>query len=73
MRWDQCEQDDLEEQLPARSRRPSAEGEPDVISHETRGRHPDVQAEIQRRVAIYTQQFEQQGHITWLPYRGNGN
>lgn len=37
-----------------------------------RFRIPVVQAEIDRRIAIYTRQVEQTGRIRWLPYRGTG-
>jgi len=37
-----------------------------------RFRTPEEQAEIDRRVAIYTRQVEETGRITWLPQKGEG-
>jgi hypothetical protein len=66
MRWDQ---EELEMRLPAKGHRPVADT---IIGPGRRFRHPAVQAEIERRVAIYSQQVEQTGRINWLPYRGSG-
>lgn len=35
-------------------------------------RHPQEQAEIDSRVAIYIRQIEQEGRIRWLPRKGEG-
>jgi hypothetical protein len=43
-----------------------------VVGPAKRFRHPAVQAEIERRITIYTSQVEQTGRITWLPMRGKG-
>ncbi len=43
-----------------------------IIGANRRLRHPAVQEEIERRVAIYADQVEQHGRITWLPRRGSG-
>jgi hypothetical protein len=67
MHWDE---DPPHKSLPIRGRRPTAETI--IIPPGRRFRHPAAQAEIQRRVAIYTQQVEQTGQITYLPYRGSG-
>jgi len=45
---------------------------PPRTGHPGRGsrlRTPEDQAEIARRVAIYTEQVERTGQITWLPHR----
>jgi hypothetical protein len=44
-----------------------------IIGPDRRFRDPAVQAEIERRVAVYAEQVARQGAITrWLPRRGNG-
>jgi hypothetical protein len=67
MRWDE---EDLEVSLPTKARRPKPDS---IIGPGSRNRHPAVQAEIARRVAIYTQQVEQTGQVTWLPRLGSGD
>ena len=66
MRWDE---EESHVSLPARAHRPVAEF---AVGPSRRFRHPAVQAEIERRVAIYERQVQQTGCITWLPYRGSG-
>lgn len=68
MHWDEREIPKLLLK-PIKARRPVADG---IIGPNRRFRHPAVQAEIERRVAIYARQVEQTGQITWLPYRGSG-
>lgn len=66
MRWDERE---LDMRLPAKARMPT----PDTtIPNGRRFRLPEVQAEVERRIAIYTSQVEQQGYINWLPHKGDG-
>lgn len=43
-----------------------------IVGPARKNRHPAVQAEIERRVAIYAHQVEQTGRIRWLPYLGSG-
>ena len=67
MPWDE---EDLDTLLPTKGRRPRPDS---VVGPARRDRHPAVQAEIERRVAIYAQQVEQAGRITWLPRLGSGD
>jgi hypothetical protein len=67
MRWD--EEEELEESLPTKARRPRPDS---IVGPASCNRHPAVQAEIERRVAIYARQVEQTGMITWLPSMGSG-
>ena len=66
MRWDQ---DELVILLPSKGCRPVADT---IIQPGRRFRHPAVQAEVERRVAIYAEQVEKTGQISWLPFRGSG-
>ena len=44
-----------------------------IIGPGRRFREPEVQAEIDQRIVLYTQDVEQHGRITrWLPRRGSG-
>ena len=64
------EEEDLEISLPTKARRPR----PDSLDGPARrDRHPAMQAEVERRIAIYAQQVEQTGRITWLPRLGSGD
>jgi hypothetical protein len=67
MSW---EEEDLEISLPTKARRPRPDT---LVGPAHRNRHPSMQAEIERRVAIYAQQVEQTGRITWLPHLGSGD
>ncbi|RPI60688.1 MAG: hypothetical protein EHM48_06815 [Planctomycetaceae bacterium] len=66
MRWDEESQDTT---LPVRGYRPVADT---IIPPGRRFRDPDVQAEVERRLAIYIEQVERTGRIKWLPRRGSG-
>lgn len=55
-----------------RAIRPSAALPSRQLVSSPRMRHPLEQVEIQRRVAIYARQVEEQGRITWLPHKGEG-
>ena len=55
-----------------RAIRPSAAVLSRKVASSPRLRHPSEQAEIDRRVAIYTRQVEEHGRITWLPHKGEG-
>ena len=68
MRWDE-ESDDIV--TPQKGYRPALADS--IDGPETRFRRLALQKEIDRRVAIYTQQVEQTGRITWLPRRRNGD
>lgn len=67
MQWDQ---EDMNPALPVKAYRPVVMDV--IIGPARRFRHPAVQAEIERRIAVYAQQVEQTGRITWLPRRGSG-
>lgn len=64
------DEDNLQISLPAKGSRPLLMG--DDIGPDRRFRDPAEQAEVERRVAIYAEQIEQTGSITWLPPRGSG-
>jgi len=66
MRWDE---DDLKMGVPVKGYRPRVEV---AVGPDRRFRHPAAQAIIDRRVAIYATQVEEQGFITWLPRKGSG-
>ena len=68
MRWNE---EEPEITLPARAIRPASANF--IVGPACRFRHPAEQAEIERRVAIYVQQVEQTGRITWLPRKGQGS
>jgi len=55
-----------------RAIRPSAALPFRQVASSPRMRHPLEQAEIERRVTIYARQVEEQGRITWLPHKGEG-
>jgi hypothetical protein len=64
------EQEDLLEHLPIRAVRRMPDQR---VGPGKKLRHPAVQAEIERRVAIYARQVEEHGCFTWLPFRGEGH
>ena len=66
MRWDE----EMEPSHPVKAYRPVVMDS--IVGPARRFRHPAVQAEIERRIAIYAKQVEETGRITWLPRRGSG-
>ncbi len=66
MSWEQGERKGIE---PVKGGRPVADK---PIPPGRRFRDPVVQAEIERRVAIYAEQVARKGFFTWLPHRGSG-
>ncbi len=61
--------DEEEEPLDAVATRASRPGRSRRLNDRTvvADRSPQTQTEIQRRVAVYAQQIEQQGFFDWLP------
>ncbi len=66
MRWDE---EDQEQILPVKAIRPITDA---IIGPARRFRHPAEQEEVERRIAIYARQVEEQGFITWLKRKGTG-
>jgi hypothetical protein len=66
MRWDEEEDHDGH----VKAHRPAVADA--IVGPDRRFRHPAVQAEVERRVGIYTLQVERDGFITWLPHKGEG-
>jgi len=68
MRWDEEEADPV---TTVKGFRPVVMD--DIVGPAMRFRHPAVQKEVDRRIALYGAQVERTGRIrNWLPRRGSG-